>query len=66
MSVGTPSRGVLVPMTFCNVNASRKQIVGDAITAAPFTNVPTIKAADSVTLLEEDRIVGYWIDSCIA
>ncbi len=60
VSVGTPSRSVLVPMTFCNVNASRKQIVVDAITAAQFTNVPTIKTPDSVTLLEEDRIVGYF------
>jgi photosynthetic reaction center H subunit len=60
LEVGVGSRGVLVPMTFCNVDGGRKRIVVDAITAAQFINVPSVKSADSVTRLEEDKIVGYF------
>lgn len=60
VSVGAPSKNVLLPMTFCDVSKSRKRITVDAITAAQFANVPALKSADTVTLLEEDRIVGYF------
>jgi photosynthetic reaction center H subunit len=31
-----------------------------AITAAQFADVPTIKRDDQITLLEEDKICGYY------
>jgi photosynthetic reaction center H subunit len=53
-------RRVLVPMTMSVVKARQRAVVVDAITAAQFADAPGIEHADTVTLYEEDRIVGYF------
>ncbi|WP_310496519.1 photosynthetic reaction center subunit H [Sandarakinorhabdus sp.] len=49
---------VLLPMAMSEV--SRRGVVTDSITAAQFAGAPRPKTADQVTLLEEDKIVGYF------
>jgi len=54
------TKRVLVPMTFCIVKSGQRSIVVDAIAAGQFADVPQLKSPDTVTLLEEDRICGYY------
>jgi photosynthetic reaction center H subunit len=48
----------LAPMGFCKVDNRRIHIV--AMYAHQFAGIPRTKAADRITLLEEDRIVAYF------
>lgn len=58
VSVG--GRRVLLPVTFCRVDAGKRQIRVKAITAAQFVDVPGLANPDQVTFLEEDKICGYY------
>lgn len=51
---------VLVPATFAKVHPAQKQIRVRAIYAGQFAGVPGLRTPDQVTLLEEDKIVGYF------
>lgn len=51
---------VLLPVYFADVSSSRRRVTVTALTAAQFANVPTIKNPDRVTLLEEDKVSGYY------
>lgn len=51
---------VLVPVPFCVVDAGRRQIRVRAIFAHQFADVPKLKGADQVTVLEEERIAAYY------
>jgi photosynthetic reaction center H subunit len=53
------SRRILVPAAFARVDA-RGKVVVKALQAAHFAGVPGTKNPDVVTLLEEDKIVGYF------
>jgi photosynthetic reaction center H subunit len=53
-------RSVLLPMTFASVNRRRGEVKVHAITASQFANVPGLARPDQVTLLEEDKICGYY------
>ena len=57
-----PTRTVLLPMTFVSAfrTGRAQEVKVNAITAAQFAEVPQIKHPDQVTLLEEDRIAGYY------
>ena len=49
---------VLLPMNYLSIKAGR--IHTTFITAAQFATVPVTKEAETVTLLEEDKILGYY------
>lgn len=53
-------RTVLLPINFCVVRTRPRQVYSHAITAAQFALVPGTKHAEQVTLLEEDKIMGYF------
>jgi photosynthetic reaction center H subunit len=53
------TRTVLVPMVFVQFN-TRRRITVHAIRADQFANVPALKNPDQITLLEEDKIQGYY------
>jgi photosynthetic reaction center H subunit len=55
-SSGTGS--VLLPMTFCRV--TKRAVEVHAILSHQFSSVPALKSPDQVTLLEEDKICGYY------
>ena len=48
----------LVPMTFANIKSNRVNIA--ALYGEHFANVPTIASQRQITLLEEDKIAGYY------
>ena len=57
---GAP-RNVLLPINFTSrINGRTRSVRVNAILASQFANVPTTKNADLVTLLEEDKIMGYY------
>jgi len=60
LALGDGGRHVLLPVTFCRVDAARRQVRVKAITAAQFADVPGLAQADQVTFLEEDKICGYY------
>ncbi len=53
-------RTVLLPVPFSVVHASRREVEVSAITGAQFMDVPPLRNPDQVTLLEEDKIAGYY------
>lgn len=58
---GAPtSKRVLAPWTMANVESGKKRVRVDALLGAQFANAPTPKSTDQITLLEEERIVGYF------
>ena len=48
----------LVPMNMCRIKSNC--VVVRSLYAHNFEGIPTIKSADQVTLLEEDKIMGYY------
>lgn len=53
-------RRVLLPINLAQISAKRRRIWVDSILASQFAGVPGLRNPDQVTLLEEDRIVGYF------
>ena len=51
---------VLVPNNFCRVDGSKREIRVAAVNAEHFAMAPRTKDADSVTLLEEDKICAFY------
>lgn len=60
IDAGGAKRRVLIPMTFSKVNKRKGAVEVAAILASQFANVPGTASPDQVTLLEEDKIVGYY------
>ncbi len=62
VAVPTPSggRNVLLPVNFTKIDGARRQIKVASILGAQFAQVPAHASPDQVTLLEEDRIAGYY------
>jgi photosynthetic reaction center H subunit len=61
LEISSGPRSILVPMNCTsNINAARRTISVNAILASQFANVPGTKSPDTVTLLEEDKIMGYY------
>lgn len=53
-------RNVLLPSGFMKVDGARRQVNVKSIYAAHFKDVPVLKSPDQITLLEEDKIYGYY------
>jgi len=51
---------VLLPQHYAKINRKRRRIRVNSITAAQFKTVPRIKDAETVTLLEEEKLVAYY------
>ena len=51
---------VLLPSNFASINGTKREINVKAVFAKHFANAPTTKDANSITLLEEDKICGYF------
>lgn len=58
LEVDTGSRIVLVPITFSNIKRNKVEV--DAILGSQFAQAPVLKSPDKVTLLEEDKVCGYY------
>lgn len=54
------SGNVLLPMTMAKLTGYPAHVAVNAITGAQFAKVPKTKDADTVTLLEEDKICAYY------
>jgi photosynthetic reaction center H subunit len=53
-------RNVLLPTNFTRIDGEKRQARVKAIFAKHFADVPGLKSPDQVTLLEEDKIMGYY------
>ncbi len=51
---------VLLPANLARISRRRGVVKVKAITAAQFADVPGLQSGDQITLLEEDRIFGYY------
>jgi photosynthetic reaction center H subunit len=54
------SRRVMLPANFTTMDVARKRVHVKSIFASQFAAVPGIRNSDVVTLLEEDKIMGYY------
>lgn len=60
MALASGGQSVLVPYGFVKVRTRHRRLDVRAIYAAHFADVPRTRGPDTVTLLEEDRIVAYF------
>ncbi len=51
---------VLLPMNFLQIQKKHRRVRTDFIRASQFATVPTLKNPETVTLLEEDKIMAYY------
>ena len=51
---------VLLPMNFMTIKKKLRQIRTNAILAKQFADVPRTRNAETVTILEEEKILGYY------
>ncbi len=58
--VDVGGRSVLLPVNFSRVDAEGKRIKVASILAAQFAGVPGTKAKDSITMLEEEKVMAYY------
>jgi len=58
--VDVGGRRVLLPVNFSRVDAEGKRIKVASILAAQFAGVPGTKAKDSITMLEEEKVMAYY------
>ena len=60
VQVAANSRRVLLPYGFAKIRTRHRRIDVRAIYAAHFAQVPGIRNATTVTLLEEDQVMAYY------
>jgi len=60
VSTGRLPRKVLLPMTMAIVDGAARAVKVRAVTAAQFADVPVTASPDQVTLLEEEKVIGYY------
>lgn len=61
LEVSVGARSVLLPINFASkMNGANRKITVNAILSSQFAHVPATKSPDSVTLLEEDKIMAYY------
>jgi photosynthetic reaction center H subunit len=60
VDLGEGAGTVLLPWNFARVDGGRREIRVKAIYAKQFAGVPRTRHPDRITLLEEDRICGYF------
>ncbi len=60
LEVDLGKRTILLPINFADIDSGRRRISVGALLGKHFADVPAIRNADQVTLLEEDKITGYF------
>lgn len=50
----------MVPMTMCQTDKKRRAIICDAVLASQFAGSPLPASPNQITLLEEEKIMGYF------
>jgi photosynthetic reaction center H subunit len=60
VELGAGGRRVLMPVTFCRTGRFSRTVKTEALLAGQFTDIPGTKDPDSVTLLEEEKIMAYF------
>jgi photosynthetic reaction center H subunit len=58
MTVETKAGSVLIPMAMCLVK--RDHVSTDSINAAQFAGAPRVPAGGTITLLQEEKVMGYF------
>jgi photosynthetic reaction center H subunit len=58
--VAIPGGVVILPARLAIIDDDAKKVLVESITAAQFADVPRLKNPDQITLLEEDKISGYF------
>jgi len=54
------ARRVMLPVTFSNVKSSQRKIHVDALLGSQFADAPGTRDPDSITMLEEEKIIAYY------
>ncbi len=60
LALADAAHHVLVPMNFLSIDNKHRRIRVDYVSSEQFALAPVTKAADSVTLLEEDKVVAFY------
>lgn len=60
MSLGIDGRRALIPINFARIDRRRRVVKVHALMADQFLAIPTLANPNSVTLLEEDMICGFF------
>lgn len=60
LEVAGAGRSIIVPFNFTDLDKSSGTLRVDALYSHQFANVPALKSPDQITLLEEDKICGYF------
>lgn len=60
LEVATGERSVMVPYHFADIDKKKSEIRVDALYSNQFVKAPSLKSPDQITLLEEDKITGYF------
>jgi photosynthetic reaction center H subunit len=56
----TSGKTVLVPMTMCSVKKAQGNVQVDAVLGHQIAGAPGLASPDQITLLEEEKLVGYF------
>jgi len=57
---GANPRRVMMPINFADIDKKGRKVIVSALTAAQFSGVPALKSGDQITLLEEEKVMGYY------
>lgn len=57
---GEVGRSIIIPFGFAEIDKRANKIRVNALYAKQFDDVPQLASPDSITLLEEDKIMGYF------
>jgi len=60
LEVDAGERSFMLPFHFANVDKKNRTIKVEVLYSHQFANVPALKSPDQITLLEEDKITGYF------
>jgi photosynthetic reaction center H subunit len=60
LEVATGERSVMLPYHFADIDKKKSEIRVDVLYSKQFLNAPALKSPDQITLLEEDKITGYF------
>lgn len=57
---GATPRRAMLPINFANIDKVGKKVHVSALLASQFSGVPTLKSADQITFLEEEKVMAYY------
>ena len=60
LTIPSPTPVVLVPMNYVQIRSGKRQLRVGSILSAQFADIPPLKHPETVTCLEEDKIMAYF------